>query len=342
MNKVAINGFGRIGRMVLRSIIENKTKGIKVVAINNRADSGTSAFLLEKDSIHGNLNASIQFDKKSITVNGQKIILFNENDPTNLPWKKLGIDTVFECTGKFNSKEQSSKHLTAGAKRVLVSAPCKNADQTIVYGVNEKKIKAKDKIISVASCTTNCLAPLAYVMDKNFSIERGYMTTIHSYTSDQRLLDNSHKDLRRARSAPNTIVPTSTGAAKSLSLILPNLKNKVDGISIRVPTPNVSLVQLSFTAKRKVNERSINLALKKASKTYLKNILGVTDQPLVSSDFNHDPRSSIVDTLLTKVVDHKIATVFAWYDNEWGFSKRMVEIGLYIDQIASISLKETA
>jgi len=251
MNKVAINGFGRIGRMVLRSIIENKTKGIKVVAINNRADSGTSAFLLEKDSIHGNLNASIQFDKKSITVNGQKIILFNENDPTNLPWKKLGIDTVFECTGKFNSKEQSSKHLTAGAKRVLVSAPCKNADQTIVYGVNEKKIKAKDKIISVASCTTNCLAPLAYVMDKNFSIEKGYMTTIHSYTSDQRLLDNSHKDLRRARSAPNAIVPTSTGAANSLSLILPNLKNKVDGISIRVPTPNVSLVQLSFTAKKK-------------------------------------------------------------------------------------------
>ena len=330
MNKVAINGFGRIGRMVLRSIIENKTKGIKVVAINNRADSGTSAFLLEKDSIHGNLDASIQFDKKSITVNGQKIILFHEDDPTNLPWKRLDIDTVFECTGKFNSKEQSSKHLTAGAKRVLVSAPCKNADQTVVYGVNEKKIKAKDKIISVASCTTNCLAPLAYVMDKNFSIEKGYMTTIHSYTSDQRLLDNSHKDLRRARSAPNAIVPTSTGAAKSLSLILPNLKNKVDGISIRVPTPNVSLVQLSFTAKRKVNERSINLALKKASKTYLKNILGVTDQPLVSSDFNHDPRSSIVDTLLTKVVDHKIATVFAWYDNEWGFSNRMIDLALYL------------
>ena len=330
MIKVAINGFGRIGRMVLRSIIENKIKSIKVVAINNRADTGTSAFLLEKDTIHGNLNMSVQFDKKSIKVAGQNILCFHESDPENLPWKKLGVDIVFECTGKFNSKEQSSKHLLAGAKRVLVSAPCKNADQTIVYGVNEKKISSKDKIISVASCTTNCLAPLAYVMDKHFSIERGYMTTIHSYTSDQRLLDNSHKDLRRARSAPNSMVPTSTGAATSLGLILPNLKNKIDGISIRVPTPNVSLVQLSFTAKKKMDERLINSALEKASKTYLKNVLGISDQPLVSSDFNHDPRSSIVDILLTKVVDGKIATVFAWYDNEWGFSNRMVDLALFL------------
>jgi glyceraldehyde 3-phosphate dehydrogenase len=330
MIKVAINGFGRIGRMVLRSIIENKIKSIKVVAINNRADTGTSAFLLEKDTIHGNLNVPVHFDKKSIKVAGHNILCFNENDPENLPWKKLGIDIVFECTGKFNSKEKSSKHILAGAKRVLVSAPCKNADQTIVYGVNEKKISKKDKIISVASCTTNCLAPIAYVMDKNFSIERGYMTTIHSYTSDQRLLDNSHKDLRRARSAPNSMVPTSTGAATSLGIILPNLKNKVDGISIRVPTPNVSLVQLSFTAKKKMNERLINLALEKASKTYLKNILGISEQPLVSSDFNHDPRSSIADTLLTKVVDGKIATVFAWYDNEWGFSNRMIDLALFL------------
>ena len=330
MIKVAINGFGRIGRMVLRSIIENKIKSIKVVAINNRADTGTSAFLLEKDTIHGNLNMPVQFDKKSIKVAGQNILCFQESDPENLPWKKLGVDIVFECTGKFNSKEQSSKHLLAGAKRVLVSAPCKNADQTIVYGVNEKKISSKDKIISVASCTTNCLAPLAYVMDKHFSIERGYMTTIHSYTSDQRLLDNSHKDLRRARSAPNSMVPTSTGAATSLGLILPNLKNKIDGISIRVPTPNVSLVQLSFTAKKKMDERLINSALEKASKTYLKNVLGISDQPLVSSDFNHDPRSSIVDILLTKVVDGKIATVFAWYDNEWGFSNRMVDLALFL------------
>ena len=305
MIKVAINGFGRIGRMVLRSIIENNTKSIQVVAINNRADTGISAFLLERDTIHGTLNTKVQFDKSSIKIKNQKILCFHENDPENLPWKKLGIDIVFECTGKFNSKELSSKHLLAGAKKVLVSAPCKNADKTIVYGVNHKNITSKDTIISVASCTTNCLAPLAYVIDKNFSIERGYMTTIHSYTSDQRLLDNSHKDLRRARSAPNSMVPTSTGAATSLGLILPNLKNKVDGISIRVPTPNVSLVQLSFTAKKKMNEKLINVALEKASKTYLKNILGVSEQPLVSSDFNHDPRSSIVDTLLTKVVDLK-------------------------------------
>ena len=330
MIKVAINGFGRIGRMVLRSIIENNTKSIQVVAINNRADTGISAFLLERDTIHGTLNTKVQFDKSSIKIKNQKILCFHENDPGNLPWKKLGIDIVFECTGKFNSKELSSKHLLAGAKKVLVSAPCKNADKTIVYGVNHKNITSKDRIISVASCTTNCLAPLAYVIDKNFSIERGYMTTIHSYTSDQRLLDNSHKDLRRARSAPNSMVPTSTGAATSLGLILPNLKNKVDGISIRVPTPNVSLVQLSFTAKKKMNEKLINVALEKASKTYLKNILGVSEQPLVSSDFNHDPRSSIVDTLLTKVVDEKIATVFSWYDNEWGFSNRMVDLALFL------------
>jgi len=330
MIKVAINGFGRIGRMVLRSIIEKNIKSIQVVAINNRANTGVSAFLLEKDTIHGNLNTKVQFDKNSIKIKNQKILCFHESDPENLPWKKLGIDIVFECTGKFNSKELSSKHLLAGAKRVLVSAPCKNADKTIVYGVNHKKITQKDKIISVASCTTNCLAPLAFVMDKNFSIERGYMTTIHSYTTDQRLLDNSHKDLRRARSAPNSMVPTSTGAATSLGLILPNLKNKVDGISIRVPTPNVSLVQLSFTAKKKINEKSINLALEKASKTYLKNILGVSEEPLVSSDFNHDPRSSVVDTLLTKVVDEKIATVFSWYDNEWGFSNRMIDLALFL------------
>ena len=330
MIKVAINGFGRIGRMVLRSIIENKIKNIKVIAINNRANTETSAFLLEKDTIHGNLNHEIKFDNTSIKIAGHNILCFHESDPENLAWKKLGIDIVFECTGKFNSKEQSSKHLTAGAKRVIVSAPCKNADQTVVYGINHKNISKKDKIISVASCTTNCLAPLAYVMDKNFTIQNGYMTTIHSYTTDQRLLDNSHKDLRRARSGPNNMVPTSTGAAKALELILPKLKNKIDGISIRVPTPNVSLVQLSFVAKKTINEKLINNALTKASNTYLKNILGVTDQPLVSSDFNHDKRSSVIDTLLTKVIDKKFATVFAWYDNEWGFSNRMVDLALFL------------
>src|SRR5210317_1675855 len=316
--------------MVLRAIYENQYKGLKVVAINNRAKPETSAFLLERDTIHGKFNFNIKYTKDEIIVGKDKIQCYHESDPINCPWDEEKIDIVFECTGKFNSKEDSYKHIEAGAKKVIVSAPCKEADQTVVYGVNEKNISKKDKVISVASCTTNCLAPLAHVIHKNFKIEKGYMTTIHSYTTDQRLLDNSHKDLRRARSGPNNMVPTSTGAAKALELILPKLKNKIDGISIRVPTPNVSLVQLSFVAKKTINEKLINNALKKASKTYLKNILGVTDQPLVSSDFNHDPRSSIVDTLLTKVVDHKIATVFAWYDNEWGFSNRMIDLALYL------------
>src|SRR5210317_4902 len=314
--------------MVLRAIYENQYKGLKVVAINNRAKPETSAFLLERDTIHGKFNFNIKYTKDEIIIGKDKIQCYHENDPINCPWDEEKIDIVFECTGKFNSKEDSYKHIEAGAKKVIVSAPCKEADQTVVYGVNEKKIKAKDKIISVASCTTNCLAPLAYVMDKNFSIEKGYMTTIHSYTSDQRLLDNSHKDLRRARSAPNAIVPTSTGAAKSLSLILPELAGKIDGLSVRVPTPNVSLVQLSFNSKKKMNEKLINDALTKASKSYLKNVLGVETKPLVSSDFNHDSRSSIVDAGLTKVISDNFATVFSWYDNEWGFSNRMIDVAL--------------
>ena len=233
-----------------------------------------------------------------------------------------------ECTGKFNSKDDSFKHIEAGAKKVIVSAPCKDADQTVVYGVNHKNISKQDHIISVASCTTNCLAPLAFVIHKNFKIEKGYMTTIHSYTTDQRLLDNSHKDLRRARSAPNAMVPTSTGAAKSLKMIIPELANKIDGISIRVPTPNVSLVQLSFNSKNKLTKEKINSSLIKASKTYLKKVLGVEQKPLVSSDFNHDPRSSIIDTSLTKVIGNNFGTVFAWYDNEWGFSNRMIDMSL--------------
>ena len=233
-----------------------------------------------------------------------------------------------ECTGKFNSKDESYKHIEAGAKKVIVSAPCKDADQTVVYGVNHKNISKQDHIISVASCTTNCLAPLAFAIHKNFKIEKGYMTTIHSYTTDQRLLDNSHKDLRRARSAPNAMVPTSTGAAKSLKMIIPELANKIDGVSIRVPTPNVSLVQLSFNSKKKLTKENINSSLLKASKTYLKKVLGVEQKPLVSSDFNHDPRSSIIDTGLTKVIGNNFGTVFAWYDNEWGFSNRMIDMSL--------------
>ena len=328
MLRVAINGFGRIGRMVLRAIYENQYKGLKVVAINNRAKPETSAFLLERDTIHGKFNFNIKYTKDEIIIGKDKIQCYHENDPINCPWDEEKIDIVLECTGKFNSKEDSYKHIEAGAKKVIVSAPCKEADQTVVYGVNEKNISKKDKVISVASCTTNCLAPLAHVIHKNFKIEKGYMTTIHSYTTDQRLLDNSHKDLRRARSAPNAMVPTSTGAAKSLKLIIPELAGKIDGLSVRVPTPNVSLVQLSFNSKKKMNEKLINDALTKASKSYLKNVLGVETKPLVSSDFNHDSRSSIVDAGLTKVISSNFATVFSWYDNEWGFSNRMIDVAL--------------
>ena len=328
MLRLAINGFGRIGRMVLRAIYENQYKGLKVVAINNRAKPETSAFLLERDTIHGKFNFNIKYTKDEIIVGKDKIQCYHESDPINCPWDEEKIDIVFECTGKFNSKEDSYKHIEAGAKKVIVSAPCKEADQTVVYGVNEKNISKKDEVISVASCTTNCLAPLAHVIHKNFKIEKGYMTTIHSYTTDQRLLDNSHKDLRRARSAPNAMVPTSTGAAKSLKLIIPELAGKIDGLSVRVPTPNVSLVQLSFNSKKKMNEKLINDALTKASKTYLKNVLGVETMPLVSSDFNHDSRSSIVDAGLTKVISSNFATVFSWYDNEWGFSNRMIDVAL--------------
>ena len=328
MLRVAINGFGRIGRMVLRAIYENQYKGLKVVAINNRAKPETSAFLLERDTIHGKFNFNIKYTKDEIIIGKDKIQCYHENDPINCPWDEEKIDIVLECTGKFNSKEDSYKHIEAGAKKVIVSAPCKEADQTVVYGVNEKNISKKDKVISVASCTTNCLAPLAHVIHKNFKIEKGYMTTIHSYTTDQRLLDNSHKDLRRARSAPNAMVPTSTGAAKSLKLIIPELAGKIDGLSVRVPTPNVSLVQLSFNSKKKMNEKLINDALIKASKSYLKDVLGVENKPLVSSDFNHDSRSSIVDAGLTKVISSNFATVFSWYDNEWGFSNRMIDVAL--------------
>ena len=318
MLRIAINGFGRIGRMVLRALYENNYKGLKVVAINNRAKPETSAFLLERDSVHGKFNFNIKYTNNEIIIGKDKIQCYHESDPINCPWDEEKIDIVLECTGKFNSKDKSYKHIEAGAKKVIVSAPCADADQTIVYGINHKNISKKDHIISVASCTTNCLAPLAFVIHKNFKIIKGFMTTIHSYTTDQRLLDNSHKDLRRARSAPNAIVPTSTGAAKSLKMIIPDLVNKIDGISIRVPNPNVSLVQLSFNSQTKVTKNTINNSLSKASKTYLKKILGVEEKPLVSSDFNHDPRSSIIDLGLTKVIGDNFGTVFAWYDNEWG------------------------
>ena len=330
--KIGINGFGRIGRMVLRSIIENNRKDIEVVAINNRGSSQVSSFLLKHDTIHGKLNAKISHSEKTIEVNGKKINIIHETEISKINWKKYNVNVVLECTGKFNTKEKSSQHINSGAKKVLVSAPCKGAIN-IVFGVNHKNLKKNDVVIAAASCTTNCLAPVAKVINDNFGIERGFMTTIHSYTSDQRLLDNSHKDLRRARSAPNSIIPTTTGATKSLGDVIPDLKGKVEGISIRVPTPNVSLVEFVFSSNKDMTFEKINNLFIKSSKSELKNILDTNSEQLVSSDFNHDPHSSIVDLSLTKVVDKKMAKVSAWYDNEWGFANRMCDLAVYLGNL---------
>ena len=330
--KVGINGFGRIGRMVLRSIIENSRKDLEVVAINNRSNSEISSFLLKHDTIHGELKAKINHSEKAIEINGKKINTIHETEISKINWKKLNVDVVLECTGKFNTKEKSAQHLKSGAKKVLVSAPCKGSIN-IIFGVNQKTLKNNDQIISAASCTTNCLAPVAKVINDNFGIERGFMTTIHSYTSDQRLLDNSHKDLRRARSAPNSIIPTTTGATKSLGDVIPDLKGKVEGISIRVPTPNVSLVEFVFSSKKNISAKEINNSFLKASKSELKNILDTSNEQLVSSDFNHNPHSSIVDLPLTKVIHDKMAKVSAWYDNEWGFANRMCDLAVYLGNL---------
>ena len=330
--KIGINGFGRIGRMVLRSIIENNIKDLEVVAINNRGNSEISSFLLKHDTIHGKLKAKINHSEKAIEVNGKKISLIHETDISKIDWKKYNVDVVLECTGKFNTKEKSAQHIKSGAKRVLVSAPCKGAIN-IVFGVNQKILKNSDQVISAASCTTNCLAPVAKVINDNFGIERGFMTTIHSYTSDQRLLDNSHKDLRRARSAPNSIIPTTTGATKSLGDVIPDLKGKVEGISIRVPTPNVSLVEFIFSSKKNMTVEEINNSFLKSSKSELKNIIETTNEQLVSADFNHNSHSSIVDLSLTKVADGKMAKISAWYDNEWGFANRMCDLAIYLGNL---------
>ena len=331
--KIGINGLGRIGRMVIRSIIETKNKNIEIKHINNRSNSEISCSLLKYDSVHGKFNTDIKFNNNNLIINKKKISFSQESDINNIKWKKFGVDYVFECTGKFNSKEKLLAHIKNGAKKVIVSAPCKNADKTIVYGVNHKNINKNDLIISSASCTTNCLAPVAYVLNKEFKIEKGFMTTIHSYTSDQRLLDNSHKDLRRARSATQSIVPTSTGASKNLGEIIPELKGKVEGLAMRVPTQNVSLVNLVFNSKNKLSVKKINDSFKKASKKDLKNILETTEEKLVSIDFNHNPNSAIVDLSLTNVVGDKMGKISAWYDNEWGFASRMCDLAEYIHKI---------
>ena len=333
--KVGINGFGRIGRAVLKNIFRDPECGyIEISAINDLTDPATLAHLFKYDSVQGILPEKISSDSYGISIDGKKIRVFSEREPSKLPWKSLGVDIVIESTGFFTNREAASNHISAGCQKVIISAPAQNPDATIVLGVNQQAYRpAEHNIISNASCTTNCLAPVAYVLNKQFKIEKGFMTTIHSYTSDQRLLDNSHKDLRRARSAGQSIVPTSTGASKSLGKIIPELEGKLEGLAIRVPTPNVSLVDLVFNSKSKLSVNKINNSFKKASKKELKNVLETTNEKLVSMDFNHNPNSAVVDLSLTNVVGNKMGKVSAWYDNEWGFASRMCDLAEYIHKI---------
>ena len=332
--KVGINGMGRIGRMVIRSIIESKNKNIQIQHINNRTNSEMSYGLIKYDSIHGKFNADLNYDENHLIINRKKITFSQEPNVSDIKWKKFGVDYVFECTGKNNSKEKLISHIKNGAKKVIVSAPCKNADKTIVYGVNDDLLTKSDKIISAASCTTNCLAPVVHVLNENFNIERGFMTTIHAFTSDQRILDNSHKDPRRARSASQSIVPTSTGASKAIAEIIPSLKGKLEGIAMRVPTPNVSLVEFVFCSKKEINKENINKSFEVASKKKLKNVLKITYEKLVSIDFNHNAASAIVDGSLTNTVGKNMGKISAWYDNEWGFSNRMCNIAEKLHKVS--------
>ena len=327
---VAISGFGRIGRLVLRSIIESKRKDINVVAINDLAPIETNAFLLANDTVHGPLNEKVSFKRNKILIGRKSITVLSQKDPQKLPWKRLKIDVALECTGLFTSKDKASMHIKAGAKKVLVSAPCTTADKTIVFGVNEEEISKEDLVVSNASCTTNCLAPVAKVLHDKFKIVHGYMTTIHAFTGDQSVLDTFHPDLRRARAASLSMIPTSTGAAKAVGLVMPELSGKLDGTAIRVPTPNVSLIDFTLVTEKNVTVESINEAMKKAASEELKGILSVNAKPLVSKDFNHNPHSSIFDLTQTQVVKGKFSRVLSWYDNEWGFSNRMCDTTIQI------------
>jgi glyceraldehyde 3-phosphate dehydrogenase len=328
--RVALNGFGRIGRMVFRAMVEAKRSDVEFVAINDLGPAESNAHLLRFDSVHGPLHADVSVSGNEMVVNGQKIRVCNERDPAKLPWKELGIDIVAECTGIFTDKEKAQIHLGAGAKKVLVSAPSAGADLTVVYGVNHDKLKKEHTVVSNASCTTNCLAPVAYVLNELYGLQQGFMTTIHAYTGDQATVDTLHKDLRRARAAGLSMIPTSTGAAKAVGEVLPELKGKLDGTSIRVPTPNVSVVDLKCVLGKSVTEAEINQAMTDAAdgKTFngsLKGVLGVNTLPLVSIDFNHNPMSSTFDATQTKVMPGNFVRVLSWYDNEWGFSNRMLD-----------------
>jgi glyceraldehyde 3-phosphate dehydrogenase len=326
MTRVAINGFGRIGRLVARAILERPDCGLELVAINDLADAKANAMLFKRDSVHGAFPGEVSAEGNEIVVNGKRIQVTAERDPAKLPHRDNGVELALECTGFFTDREGGQKHIDAGAKRVLISAPAKGVDLTVVYGVNHDKLTAEHTIVSNASCTTNCLAPVAKVMNDAIGIERGLMTTIHAYTNDQKILDQIHSDMRRARAAGMSMIPTTTGAARAVGEVLPELKGKLDGSAIRVPTPNVSLVDLTFTPSRETSKEEVNNVLRAASESGpLKGILAYTDEPLVSIDLNHNPASSTVDSLETAVLEGKLVRVVSWYDNEWGFSNRMVD-----------------
>ena len=326
MTKVAINGFGRIGRLVARAILERPDCGLELVSVNDLADAKANAWLFKHDSVHGKFPGEVAAEGNDIVVNGKRIHVTAEKDPAKLPHREQGVELVLECTGFFTDRESAQKHIDAGAKRVLISAPAKGVDLTVVYGVNDDKLTPEMKIVSNASCTTNCLAPVAKVLNDLVGIDKGFMTTIHAYTGDQPTLDTMHKDLYRARAAALSQIPTSTGAAKAIGLVLPELKGKLDGISVRVPTPNVSLVNLNFLAGRHTTPQEVNDALIAASEGKLKGIMTFTRFPNVSSDFNHDPHSATILLDQTKVIDGNFVNILGWYDNEWGFSNRMVDV----------------
>jgi len=327
--KVAINGYGRIGRNIMRALYESgRTDEINIVAINDLGDANTNAHLTQYDTAHGTFPGTVVVDGGDLLVNGDRVKVFAERDPAKLPWAELGVDLVMECTGFFRSREAAGAHLTAGARKVIISAPGQNVDNTIVYGVNHASLKASDEIISNASCTTNCLAPLAKVLHESIGIEHGLMTTIHAYTNDQVLTDVFHSDLRRARSATMSQIPTKTGAAAAVGLVLPELNGRLDGFSMRVPTINVSVVDLTFTATRRTSVEEVNAVIKAAAQGSMKGVMAYNEAPLVSVDFNHNPHSSIFDASLTKVMEGTLVKVLSWYDNEWGFSNRMLDTTL--------------
>ena len=331
--RVGINGFGRIGRLVLRAISESGRKDIQVVGVNDLGPIETNAHLLRFDSVHGSFPGKVKTTKTGMNIGKGNILVTAERDPANLPWEKLGVEVALECTGIFTAKDKASAHLAAGAKKVLISAPSSDADITVVYGVNHKKMRKSHKVVSNASCTTNCLAPIAFVLNKAVGIEHGYMTTIHAFTGDQPVLDTLHGDLRRARSAVMSMIPTSTGAAKAVGLVLPELAGKLDGTSIRVPTPNVSVVDFKFRSKKKTTAEAVNAAIVKAANGKLKGVLATSAVPTVSIDYNHNPSSSTFDLTQTQVIDSRFVRVLAWYDNEWGFSNRMSDIAVALAKL---------